>query len=117
MLFHPFSEILSTRRYVSDSGDNYLDMKIGDLMVQKILRIETDQVRALVPMVMVIFITTDIVLNHLIFCHCLTVIHYHSDDYVQISNLVCSHCAITCAKIASDCNCDVCLVCLLLLIL
>ncbi|PVD39191.1 hypothetical protein C0Q70_01819 [Pomacea canaliculata] len=42
-LAHPFSEILSTRRYRSDSGHNYLDMKIGDLMVQKVLRIETDQ--------------------------------------------------------------------------
>ncbi|KAL8573674.1 hypothetical protein ACOMHN_007227 [Nucella lapillus] len=40
---HLFSEILSTRRYNSDSGGNYLDMKIGNLMVQKILRIETDQ--------------------------------------------------------------------------
>ncbi|XP_076459661.1 unconventional myosin-XV-like isoform X2 [Babylonia areolata] len=43
ILAHPFSEILSTRRYRSDSGGNYLDMKIGNLMVQKILRIETDQ--------------------------------------------------------------------------
>ncbi|KAK7507605.1 hypothetical protein BaRGS_00001540, partial [Batillaria attramentaria] len=40
---HPFSEVLSTRRYRSDSGGNYLDMKIGNLMVQKILRIETEQ--------------------------------------------------------------------------
>ncbi|XP_041362375.1 unconventional myosin-XV-like isoform X3 [Gigantopelta aegis] len=40
---HPFSEILSTRRYRSDYNVNYLDMKIGNLMIQKILRIETDQ--------------------------------------------------------------------------
>nr|KAG5714690.1 hypothetical protein BaRGS_000178 [Batillaria attramentaria] len=43
ILQHPFSEVLSTRRYRSDSGGNYLDMKIGNLMVQKILRIETEQ--------------------------------------------------------------------------
>ena len=43
-MHHSFSEILSTRRYRSDSKVNYLDMKLGDLMVQKILRIETDQV-------------------------------------------------------------------------
>jgi len=42
-MHHSFSEILSTRRYRSDSKVNYLDMKLGDLMVQKILRIETDQ--------------------------------------------------------------------------
>lgn len=41
---HPFSEILSTRRYHSDNNVNYLDMKLGNLMVQQILRIETDQV-------------------------------------------------------------------------
>ncbi|KAI8796897.1 unconventional myosin-XV isoform X2 [Biomphalaria glabrata] len=38
-----FGEILSTRRYKSDANVNYLDMKLGDLMVQQILRIETDQ--------------------------------------------------------------------------
>lgn len=43
ILQNPFSEVLSTRRYRSDSGGNYLDMKIGNLMVQKILRIETEQ--------------------------------------------------------------------------
>lgn len=43
-LEHPFSEILSTRRYHGDNNVNYLDMKLGNLMVQQILRIETDQV-------------------------------------------------------------------------
>ncbi|GFR82922.1 myosin-XV, partial [Elysia marginata] len=42
-LQHPFSEILSTRRYRDDSNANFLDMKLGNLMVQQILRIETDQ--------------------------------------------------------------------------
>lgn len=41
---YPFSQILSTRRYKSDANVNYLDMKLGDLLVQQILRIETDQV-------------------------------------------------------------------------
>ncbi|XP_059156810.1 unconventional myosin-XV-like isoform X1 [Physella acuta] len=40
---YPFSQILSTRRYKSDANVNYLDMKLGDLLVQQILRIETDQ--------------------------------------------------------------------------
>ncbi|KAH9502357.1 hypothetical protein Btru_073529 [Bulinus truncatus] len=40
---YSFGEILSTRRYKSDTNINYLDMKLGDLMVQQILRIETDQ--------------------------------------------------------------------------
>lgn len=43
ILHYSFSEVLSTRRYRSDSGDNYLDMKLGNLMVQKIVRIETNQ--------------------------------------------------------------------------
>ncbi|XP_062594386.1 unconventional myosin-XV-like isoform X8 [Saccostrea cucullata] len=42
-LDYSFSEVLSTRRYRSDSGDNFLDMKLGNLMVQKIVRIETNQ--------------------------------------------------------------------------
>ncbi|OWF46490.1 unconventional myosin-XV-like isoform X2 [Mizuhopecten yessoensis] len=40
---YQFSEVMSTRRYRSDSNQNYLDMKLGNLMVQKIVRIETDQ--------------------------------------------------------------------------
>nr|XP_034311051.1 unconventional myosin-XV isoform X10 [Crassostrea gigas] len=43
ILHYSFSEVLSTRRYRSDNGDNYLDMKLGNLMVQKIVRIETNQ--------------------------------------------------------------------------
>ncbi|XP_056017857.1 unconventional myosin-XV-like isoform X8 [Ostrea edulis] len=43
ILKYSFSEVLSTRRYRSDNGDNYLDMKLGNLMVQKIVRIETNQ--------------------------------------------------------------------------
>ena len=35
--------MLSTRRYRSDSNQNFLDMKLGNLMVQKIVRIETEQ--------------------------------------------------------------------------
>ena len=43
-LEHPFHKILSTRRYVNDSGIQFLDIKVGDLMVHRILRIESDQV-------------------------------------------------------------------------
>lgn len=42
-LQYSFGEVLSTRRYRSDSNQNYLDMKLGNLMVQKIVRIETEQ--------------------------------------------------------------------------
>ncbi|GAB1609364.1 hypothetical protein Ahia01_001221900 [Argonauta hians] len=40
---YQFSEILSTRRYNSENNKNYLDMKLGNLMTQKISRVETDQ--------------------------------------------------------------------------
>ncbi|KAK6169157.1 hypothetical protein SNE40_020262 [Patella caerulea] len=43
IVYHPFVETLSTRRYRSDYNVNYLDMKVGNLMVQKIMRVETDQ--------------------------------------------------------------------------
>ncbi|XP_064628723.1 unconventional myosin-XV-like isoform X2 [Lineus longissimus] len=39
----PFSEIISTRRYRADNKVNYLDLKCGNLLLQKITRIETDQ--------------------------------------------------------------------------
>lgn len=42
-LQYSFGEVLSTRRYRSDSNQNFLDMKLGNLMVQKIVRIETEQ--------------------------------------------------------------------------
>ncbi|VDI64505.1 myosin XV [Mytilus galloprovincialis] len=43
ILQYSFSEVLSTRQYRSESNQHYLDMKLGNLMVQKIVRIETDQ--------------------------------------------------------------------------
>lgn len=45
---HPFSEVISTRKVRSEDGTLYLDMKCGNLMVQKITRIQTDQVRGFV---------------------------------------------------------------------
>ena len=44
ILQYSFSEVLSTRQYRNESNQHYLDMKLGNLMVQKIVRIETDQV-------------------------------------------------------------------------
>ncbi|KPM03841.1 myosin XV-like protein [Sarcoptes scabiei] len=41
---HPYSEVISTRKVRSEDGTLYLDMKCGNLMVQKITRIQTDQV-------------------------------------------------------------------------
>ncbi|KAH9423690.1 hypothetical protein DERP_005271 [Dermatophagoides pteronyssinus] len=40
---HPFAEVISTRKVRSEDGTLYLDMKCGNLMVQKITRIQTDQ--------------------------------------------------------------------------
>jgi len=40
---YPFSEVISTRKVRAEDGSFYLDMKCGNLMVQKITRIQTDQ--------------------------------------------------------------------------
>ncbi|KAL3238861.1 hypothetical protein MRX96_021884 [Rhipicephalus microplus] len=40
---YPFSEVISTRKVRAEDGTLYLDMKCGNLMVQKITRIQTDQ--------------------------------------------------------------------------
>jgi myosin-15 len=40
---HPFSEVISTRKVRAEDGTLFLDMKCGNLMVQKISRIQTDQ--------------------------------------------------------------------------
>lgn len=39
----PFSEIISTRKVQAEDGTLFLDMKCGNLMQQKITRIQTDQ--------------------------------------------------------------------------
>lgn len=44
---YPFSEVISTRKVRAEDGTLFLDMKCGNLMVQKITRIQTDQVRFL----------------------------------------------------------------------
>ncbi len=41
---HPFNEVISTRKVRAEDGTLFLDMKCGNLMVQKIIRIQTDQV-------------------------------------------------------------------------
>ncbi|XP_064478725.1 unconventional myosin-XV-like isoform X2 [Ornithodoros turicata] len=40
---YPFSEVISTRKVRAEDGTLFLDMKCGNLMVQKITRIQTDQ--------------------------------------------------------------------------
>ncbi|KAG1658544.1 putative ATP-dependent RNA helicase DDX5 [Nymphon striatum] len=40
---HPFTEVISTRKVKAEDGTLFLDMKYGNLMVQKIIRIQTDQ--------------------------------------------------------------------------
>ena len=44
-LRYKFDEIISTRRLQTDDRTHYLEMKCGDLMKQKVTRLETDQVR------------------------------------------------------------------------
>lgn len=41
---HPFEEVISTRKVRAEDGTLFLDLKCGDLMQQKITRIQTDQV-------------------------------------------------------------------------
>lgn len=43
LIFYPYSEVISTRRLRAEQGASYLDLKCGNLMIQKITRIETDQ--------------------------------------------------------------------------
>lgn len=40
---YPYTEVISTRKVRAEDGTLYLDMKVGNLMVQKITRIQTDQ--------------------------------------------------------------------------
>ena len=44
LISYPMSEMISTRRFRSEKGVNYLDIKCGNLMVQKVTRVETDYV-------------------------------------------------------------------------
>merc|ERR1719438_352868 len=43
ILHYPFTEVISTRQMETEDGVLYLDMKCGNLMQQKISRIQTDQ--------------------------------------------------------------------------
>jgi len=40
---YPFSEVISTRKVKSEDGTLFLDMKCGNLMQQRITRLQTDQ--------------------------------------------------------------------------
>lgn len=43
-LYHyPYSEVISTRKVKSEEGALYLDMKCGNLMQQRITRLQTEQ--------------------------------------------------------------------------
>ncbi|KAK6623915.1 hypothetical protein RUM44_010771 [Polyplax serrata] len=43
LLHYPFSEVISTRKVKSEDGTLFLDMKCGNLMQQRITRLQTDQ--------------------------------------------------------------------------
>merc|ERR1712004_689535 len=43
ILHYPFTEVISTRQMETDDGVLFLDMKCGNLMQQRISRIQTDQ--------------------------------------------------------------------------
>lgn len=42
-MHYPYSEVISTRKVKSEDGLLYLDMKCGNLMQQRVSRIQTDQ--------------------------------------------------------------------------
>lgn len=42
-MHYPYSEVISTRKVKSDDGILFLDMKCGNLMQQRVTRIQTDQ--------------------------------------------------------------------------
>jgi len=42
-MHYPYSEVISTRKVKSDDGLLFLDMKCGNLMQQRVTRIQTDQ--------------------------------------------------------------------------
>lgn len=43
MYHYPYSEVISTRKVKSEEGSLYLDMKCGNLMQQRITRLQTEQ--------------------------------------------------------------------------
>ena len=45
LLSVPFMQIISTRILLSDKGRQFLDLKLGNQMVQKVTRLETQEVR------------------------------------------------------------------------
>lgn len=42
-MHYPFSEVISTRKVKTEDGILFLDMKCGNLMQQRITRLQTDQ--------------------------------------------------------------------------
>lgn len=42
-MHYPYSEVISTRKVKTDEGLLFLDMKCGNLMQQRVTRIQTDQ--------------------------------------------------------------------------
>lgn len=43
LMHYPYSEVISTRKVKSEEGPLFLDMKCGNLMQQRVTRIQTDQ--------------------------------------------------------------------------
>ncbi|CAG0891500.1 unnamed protein product [Darwinula stevensoni] len=43
LIHYPYSEVISTRKVKAEDGTMYLDMKCGNLMQQRVTRIQTDQ--------------------------------------------------------------------------
>jgi myosin-15 len=42
-MHYPYSEVISTRKFISKEGPLFLDMKCGNLRQQRVTRIQTDQ--------------------------------------------------------------------------
>jgi myosin XV len=43
LIHYPFSEVISTRKVKTEDGALFLDMKCGNLMQQRITRLQTEQ--------------------------------------------------------------------------
>ena len=43
LLHYPFTEVISTRKVQTEDGTLFLDMKCGNLMQQRITRVQTEQ--------------------------------------------------------------------------
>ena len=70
LIHYPFTEVISTRKVQIEDGTLFLDMKCGNLMQQRITRIQTDQVIVIIKHFSSVHVQkriVDIFANHTLF--------------------------------------------------